>query len=157
MGKILAELRQSKPFPRPEPEALVTLLRTSDVVRGRIEETLKPWGLSPEQYNVLRILRGAPDGCHPTLEIAARMVSRAPNITRLIDKLIRKGLVTRCGAEGDRRVVMIRIAPAGQKVLAEATPALDRVNVACGGGLSPAKLRTLIRSLNAIRKAARDG
>lgn len=154
MPKIYAELRQSKPFPRPEQEAVVTLLRTADAVRGRLEAALKPWGLSIEQYNALRILRGAPGGSHPTLEVAARMISRAPNITRLLDKLIAKGFVARSAAEGDRRVVRVRITPAGLRTVSEASSAVDRAEAALGRGLSRARLKALVGALDALRGGA---
>src|SRR5579863_2804169 len=99
MGKIYDELKQAKRFARPQQEAAVALLRTADVHRARIEAALLPHGISPEQYNALRILRGAPEHRLPTLEIASRMIARAPNITRLIDKLVQKKLVSRCAHE----------------------------------------------------------
>ena len=90
----------------------VTLMRTSDVLHHAVEHALRPWGVSPEQYNVLRILQSAGAEGLPTLEIADRMIARAPNVTRLIDKMIEKGLARRerCGL--DRRVV--RIWPTGE-------------------------------------------
>src|SRR3954463_5842432 len=112
MGNIYDDLKQSKRFADPRQEAVIALLRTADVLRGRIETALLPHQVSPEQYNVLRILRGAPD--HrlpiprgpphpplPPLEIASRMIPRAPNITRLIDKLVQKKLVSRCDHDRD--------------------------------------------------------
>jgi hypothetical protein len=78
MGTIYQELRQTKPFPTLGEEAFVTLLRTSDFIRTSAETVLAPWNLSVEQYNVLRILAGSTDGCHPTLEIASRRSPAPP-------------------------------------------------------------------------------
>src|SRR5439155_3512037 len=91
VSRIYSEIRQSKPFARPEPELAVVLMRTGDVFHHSIDRALAPWGLSNEQYNALRIRRGAGKGGHPTLEISGRLISRSPNITRLVDKLIEKG------------------------------------------------------------------
>jgi DNA-binding MarR family transcriptional regulator len=154
MGKIAEEIRQTRPFASLEAEAVVTLLRTADVIRTQVEAALKPWGLSGEQYNVLRILRGAPDHTHPTLEIASRMISRAPNITRLIDKLIRKGLVLRQPSAEDRRVVEVRLTPKGLRAVAEATPVLDGLDARLLRCLSEPGLKSLIRSLDQVRASA---
>ena len=138
---------------RPEREAAVALLRASDAIRSRIETVLKPLGLSPEQADVLAILRAAPDRTLPTLEIAARMVARAPNITRLIDKLIGKGLVTRCPLEEDRRVVQVRLTGKGAETVEEISPAADRAGVDALSCLSPKELKLMIRWLDRIRSA----
>jgi DNA-binding MarR family transcriptional regulator len=154
MGKIAGEIKQTRPFKSLEAEAVVTLLRTSDVLRAQVEAALKPWGLSAEQYNILRILRGAPDHAHPTLEIAGRMISRAPNITRLIDKLIHKGLVFRRPSPDDRRVVEVRLTPRGLRTVIEATPVLDALDEKLLRCLSDARLKVLIRGLDEVRASA---
>src|SRR5690349_17277825 len=101
MARIYDEIKQSKPFRVRGQEAHVSILRTADVLGHAVERAISPFGLSLEQYNVLRILRGAGDSGLPTLEIAARMISRSPNITRLLDKLIDKGLARRARSEED--------------------------------------------------------
>jgi DNA-binding MarR family transcriptional regulator len=101
-----------KPLPCPEEAVFVELARTVDLLsRGPIQ-LLKQHDLSPNQYNVLRILRGAPDGllCG---EIATRMISRDPDITRLLDRLEKRGLIRRCRGNPDRRKVLVRIAADG--------------------------------------------
>ena len=98
MGKsIQSEIRQTKPFSNLEDEALVALELTADRLQWRFSEMLKPHGLSPTQYNALRILRGAKDEGRSRSEIAERMVNRDPDITRLVDRLERRGLVVRSG------------------------------------------------------------
>jgi DNA-binding MarR family transcriptional regulator len=151
MGRVSAEIRQNRPFASPEREAAVTLQRTADVMRHAVESALRPWGVSPEQYNVLRILRGAAAEGLPTLEIAERMVARSPNITRLIDKMAAHGLAERHAVESDRRVVRISATARGRSLLGELDEALD----AMLSKLSPIKsndLRTLVTLLDAVRE-----
>ena len=94
VGKgIQAEIQQTKPFTSLEDEALVALQRTADRLHWRLSEMLKAHGLSPTQYNALRILRGAGDQGRACSEIAERMINRDPDITRLVDRLERRGLV----------------------------------------------------------------
>ncbi|MBI3857798.1 MAG: MarR family transcriptional regulator, partial [Planctomycetes bacterium] len=89
---IYGELGQVRPFDRAERELAVVILRTGDVLHHSVSRALAPWGLSNEQYNALRILRGAGEEGRPTLDISTRLISRSPNITRLLDKIIAKGL-----------------------------------------------------------------
>ena len=89
------EIQQTKGFAGPDEEASITLLRTVDVLRGDIERVLQENGITLQQFNVLRILRGKHPDPMPTLEIAARMIERAPGITRLLDRLEAAGLVKR--------------------------------------------------------------
>src|SRR4029077_13765310 len=84
---------------------------------GKMAEWLKPHGLSPTQYNALRILRGAGVDGLPCTEVGARMISRDPDVTRLVDRLERRGLVTRSRGAKDRRVVRASITPAGLELL----------------------------------------
>jgi DNA-binding MarR family transcriptional regulator len=151
LGTVAAEIRQSRPFASPEREASVTLLRTGDVLRHAVESALRPWGLSNEQYNVLRILKGAGAAGLPTLEIAERMVARSPNITRLIDKMAAKGLAERHQVEGDRRVVRVNATAQGLKTLEK----LDQAIEALLGKLSPlgpSRMKSLVKLLDAVRQ-----
>ena len=101
----------------PEEAAFLDLLRTAaQQMRGLIR-VLKSEELSPTQYNVLRILRGSPQGL-PCGEIGNRMITRDPDITRLLDRLEKRGLVSRCRESRDRRTVLTRITPVGLKLLA---------------------------------------
>jgi len=151
MGKIYDELKQSKRFADPRQEAVLALLRTADVLRGRIEAALLPYGISPEQYNVLRILRGAPAHSLPTLEIASRMITRAPNITRLIDKLVQKKLVSRCDHDRDRRVVVVKLSSKGLDLVNGISTSIDDHDVKGLAALSKAQVDTLIELLDAVR------
>ena len=126
MVRIYEEIKQSKPFPVHGQEACVTILRTADVLKHAVERAMAPYGISHEQFNALRILRGAGEGGLPTLEIANRMISRSPNITRLLDKLIAKKLARRIRSRQDRRVVVISITPQGEELLVGLNRAVDQ-------------------------------
>jgi DNA-binding MarR family transcriptional regulator len=103
--------------PCPEEVAFLELCRTTDLLSRRLEFLLKAEDLSSNQYNVLRILRGSPDGL-PCGEIGNRMITRDPDITRLLDRLERRVLISRSRESKDRRMVMARITPAGLELLA---------------------------------------
>ncbi len=112
------EPRRRKPrIGSPEEAAFLDLLRTTDMLSRGLVRVLKTEDLSATQYNVLRILRGAPDGL-PCGEIASRMITRDPDVTRLLDRLEKRQLISRCRETKDRRTVMVRISPEGLKVLA---------------------------------------
>ena len=147
------EIRQRRPFRSPAHEAVVGLLRTTDRVRRTLAGVVEPRGLTLQQYNVLRILRGARPQGLPTLEIAARMVEHAPGITRLLDRLEAKTLVRRQRDAGDRRQVMCRITPAGLRLLAGLDAGLQRADETTLGVLSRRDLRRLIALLDRIRAA----
>jgi DNA-binding MarR family transcriptional regulator len=151
MANIYHEIKQSRPFDFVEEEAFVTLLRTTDMLRSIVEGVLDRWGISAEQYNVLRILGGAGMEGHQTLEVAARMISRAPNITRLLDKLISKGLVKRERSKDDRRVVVVKITKEGERVLKEANVPVREKIVGVIGCLSGGEIKSLTRCLDSIR------
>lgn len=119
---IQEEIRQKRPFATKREEAVVALLRTADLVRRAVGDIIEPHGITLQQYNVLRILRGAGDGGLPTLDIAARMIEQTPGITRLIDRLEAKKLVARERCLTDRRQVFCRITAEGLALLAQ----LDR-------------------------------
>ena len=119
---LAREIKKSKPFDAPEQEAFLNLARTCDVLAGEMAvNVFKPAGLTPAQYNVLRILRGA-GGALACGEIGERMIAREPDMTRLIDRLETRGLVSRSREASDRRVVSVRISPAGLKALEALDP-----------------------------------
>ena len=154
-GRILAELKQSRPFPSLEAEAAVNLMRTADAVLRGLAAALKPHGISPEQYNVLRILRGAGRAGLPCGEIAARMVTRDPDMTRLLDRLEARSLIARARDTEDRRVVITRIAPAGLRLLAGLDAPLEAENDRLVGHLGRKRLRQLVALLEAVRERPR--
>ncbi len=150
-GKLQAQIKQSKPFVSLREEALLNLWRTSDQLNHVLQQLLKSHGISHTQYNVLRILRGAgPEGL-ATGEIAARMITRDPDITRLIDRLERAGLARRAGQKGDRRVILARITPKGLKLLGELDHPLMQLIEEKLGHMTDSRLRTLVGLLEQIR------
>ena len=151
MARIYEEIKQSKPFRMHGQEAHVSILRTADVLGHAVEQATAQFGVSLEQYNALRILRGAGDGGMPTLEIASRMISRSPNITRLLDKLIDKGLASRLRSERDRRVVYISITSQGAELLGKLNPLVDEV-FARFPAMSKDEMQTLLDLLDRIRE-----
>src|SRR2546421_705841 len=112
---LAKEIKKTKPFDSAEQEALLNLLRTADVLGREMAQVLAPADLSPTQYNMLRILRGAGEAL-ACGEIGSRMITAAPDVTRLLDRLERRGLVNRCRGEKDRREVKVRITLAGLKL-----------------------------------------
>ena len=111
------EIKQTKPFAAPTQEAAVALLHTADLVRRSVSAIVEPHGITLQQYNVLRILRGAGDKGLPTLDIVERMIEQTPGITRLVDRLESKKLVIRKRCDTDRRQVFCRITHGGLDLL----------------------------------------
>jgi DNA-binding MarR family transcriptional regulator len=134
----------------PEEAAALDLLRTSDLLSRGPLQVLKTEDLSGTQYNVLRILRGAPEGL-PCGEIASRMITRDPDVTRLLDRLEKRGLISRCRDTKDRRTVMTRIAPAGLKLLATLDDPIRDAHRKQLGHLGPKRLQTLAELLRKAR------
>lgn len=148
---IKKSIRQTKPFETLEQEVFLTLLRTTDLVADRATEPIRGTGLTTQQYNVLRILRGAGDDGLQTYQVVERMVTRAPNITRLVDKLERKGFLTRTRSLVDRRVITLRLTEAGRTLLAEIDqPQVEALRAAMQG-LNEEENRSLCRLLNRLR------
>ncbi len=151
MGKRYAEIKQSKPLRVPGQEAHLMILRTADVLRHAVERAMSPVAISHEQYNVLRVLWDAGEGGLPTLEIAGRMLSRSPNITRLVDRLIAKRLVRRLRSKQDRRVVVITITPEGEELLAQLDLIVNGLFKKFPA-LTKSEVRTLLDVLDRIRE-----
>src|SRR5215831_10665688 len=141
----------TKRRPGSREEALfLDLLRTCDLLSRRPAQLLKTEDLSPTQYNVLRILRGTPEGL-PCGEIAARMITRDPDVTRLLDRLEKRGLISRCRETEDRRMVMARIMPHGLKVLGRLDAPVEETHRKQMGHLGKERLRALTELLDAAR------
>jgi DNA-binding MarR family transcriptional regulator len=115
-SRLQHELQKRDPFDVPEQEVALNLARTADQLQLEFARLFKQRGLTEPQYNVLRILRGAGTAL-PCLEIAGRMISHLPDITRLVDRLEGAKLVERHRTEADRRVVLVGITDAGLEVL----------------------------------------
>jgi DNA-binding MarR family transcriptional regulator len=151
MTSLGDEIRQEKSFTSLEEETLLALMRTVDVLARPVEVLFKSHGLSPTQYNALRILRGAGTAGLPCNEIAYRMVTRDPDITRLLDRLERTHLAKRARDAGDRRVVVARITAAGLELLGKLDLPVAELNRKLFGGMGEERLRILLALLQQAR------
>jgi DNA-binding MarR family transcriptional regulator len=149
---LQAELKQKIPFASREAEAYLSLLRTSDALQTQVEAQLKEFGLTGTQYNALRILRGAgPEGL-PCREIGERMITRDPDVTRLLDRLEDRGFVQRARAKHDRRVIYGKITAAGLKLLREMDAPLEKFGREMLRHVGQEKLKQLIELLELVRR-----
>jgi len=149
---IQREIRQRRPFASTRTEAMVALLRTADTLKRRIGAVIETHDLTFQQYNVLRILRGAGQDGLPTLEIADRMIEQAPGITRLLDRLEAKGLVRRERCPEDRRQVLCWATPAALQLLARLDKPLEAADETTLSALDSAEVERLIGLLDRIRQ-----
>ena len=150
-GTLVSEIRQTRPFRSRAQEATLGLLHTADRITRRIDAVLAPEGITQQQYNVLRILRGAGEEGIPTLSIAQRMIQRTPGITRLIDRLLKKGLVRRERTPTDRRQVLCHVTEPGLELLARLEEPVNQLDEDFLGTLEDGEIRTLIGLLDRIR------
>jgi DNA-binding MarR family transcriptional regulator len=152
----MARVPSANPLPAkscPEEIVFVEMMRTADLLSRAPDQLLKVHDLSSNQYNVLRILRGTPDGLLSG-EIGCRMISRDPDVTRLLDRLEERGLIGRCREDPDRRKVLVRITPAGLVLLAQLHEPVCQMHRRQLGHLTPTQLRQLSRLLIAARPTA---
>jgi DNA-binding MarR family transcriptional regulator len=133
-----------------EESAFLEMLRTCEQLSRDFVPVLKAEDLSSTQYNVLRILRGAPEGL-PCGEIGNRMITRDPDITRLLDRLEKRGLISRCREEHDRRTVLTRITPDGMKILARLDEPVQATHRKQMGHLGRERLNALCELLRTAR------
>lgn len=135
----------------PEEAAFLDLLRTADMLTRGAIEVLKAEDLSTTQYNVLRILRGAPQGL-PCGEIAGRMITRDPDVTRLLDRMEKRGLISRARDSRDRRMVLARITPEGLRLVDRLDQPVQKIHRGQLGHLGKQRLRALGELLAAARE-----
>jgi len=150
-GRLAAEIQQTKPFGSLEEEAILNLHRTASILEQAESEALKPHGLSLTQYNALRILRGAGPKGLACQELAGRMITRDPDVTRLLDRLEARKLIERARSNEDRRVVVTRISGAGLKLLATLDAVMRGLPKKVLGHLGEKRLRSLIDLLEEAR------
>ncbi len=148
--KEAIQLDQRRRPAHPEETAFLDLLRTTDMLSRGLIEVLKREDLSATQYNVLRILRGAPEGL-PCGEVANRMITRDPDITRLLDRLEKRGLISRTRETKDRRMVMARITPQGLKLLGRLDEPVQETHRRQLGHLGRERLQRLAELLHAAQ------
>ena len=152
-SRLQLEIKQNKPFSSVTQEAALALMRTADMVRRAVATLVEPHGITPQQYNVLRILRGAGERGLPTLEIADRMIEQTPGITRLIDRLETKKLVIRERCPNDRRQVFCRITPGGLRLLGRLDAPMQTSEKHTLAVLTEKELAQLIALLDRAREA----
>lgn len=148
------EIQQTRPFSSIEEEVLLAVMRTADDLRGFITRTIQPFGITTQQYNVLRILKGAGERGMPTLSIGDRMIERAPGITRLIDRMESHNWVMRRRCQTDRRIVYACITEAGLALLERMGSPLGDLPSNGFPGMTNEELRTLLELLAKARRAA---
>jgi DNA-binding MarR family transcriptional regulator len=142
--KLRAEVQQQKPFASLEQEVFLNIQRTADLLDQGLEAVLKPFALTATQYNVLRILRGAGERGLACRELGERMLTHDPDVTRLLDRLERRGLIRRRREVQDRRVINTRITPDGLSLLSQLDQSVMELHRRQLGHLGEEQIRTLI-------------
>jgi DNA-binding MarR family transcriptional regulator len=152
---ILGELKQTRPFATKAQEATVALLRTADVVRRRLARVVEQEEITLQQYNVLRILRGAGGEPMSALDVAERLIEETPGVSRLLDRLVAKGLIRRERSDEDRRRLECSITRKGLELLARLEEPIVRADSDAMNGLSAREIATLDDLLARIRQVNR--
>jgi len=148
------ELKQRAPFCCVEQEAMLNVVRTAAVLHDSLEAFLRPYGIGPTHYNVLRILRGAePEGLCRN-ELRDRMLTRMPDMTRVLDRMEQCGLVYRERGEEDRRMVTTRLTAEGRRLVDSLDAPVAELHRRQLRGLDAKEMRTLIDLLTAVRQGA---
>jgi DNA-binding MarR family transcriptional regulator len=150
-GRIQQEIKQRTPIGSVAEEAYLNVLRTANALSQEMGELLRRHELTSPQYNVLRILRGAGERGLTASDIGDRMITRDPDVTRLVDRLEKRGLVERWRCNEDRRVVWTRISPAGTTLIEPLDPQIDALHRSQLQHLGDDKLRTLVSLLEEAR------
>ena len=156
MVTLKDEIKQTREFSSKREEAILELLRTNDRIQIQTFRLLREYGLTEAQYNILRILRGA-GAPLPCLEIANRMITVAPGITRLLDRLETAGLVKRTRSSKDRRIVHIEMTRAARSVLTHLDKPIKAINEKILGHMSNSELKQLIRLSRRARERCSSG
>jgi len=153
---LARRLHRATPFRAPGQWVGISLLRNADLLRRRLTQVVGQEGVTLQQYNVLRILRGAGEEGLPTLSVAERMIERTPGVTRLLDRLESRGWVERERSAVDRRQVMARIAPEGRALLERLDAPLARAEDEAFAGLDPESLGQLGGLLEEVRRSLEE-
>jgi DNA-binding MarR family transcriptional regulator len=148
----MEEIRQTKPFASLEEQVFLELQLTADRLLAGAARELREFGLSPAQYNVLRILRGAGEAGITCSEIGERMIQRDPDVTRLLDRLVVQGLAVRERGERDRRVVVTRATRAAREALRQVDGRIASYHKRQLGHLGAERLRKLASLLEEVRE-----
>jgi len=149
--RLHEEIKQRKPFRSLREEAVLNIARTAAVLEHEVAQALKPYDITPTQYNVLRILRGAGAEGLCRNEVGARLVRPVPDVTRLLDRMEETGLLTRQRSGTDRRYVTTMIAKKGLDLLARLEGPITEIHRTQLGHVADAQLRMLVDLLNEVR------
>lgn len=151
MASLQEELKQTRPFKSTEEELYLSIIRTAAVLEHALGQALKPYKITPTQYNVLRMLRGAgaPGLCRS--EVGERLVANVPDVTRLLDRMEDTGWIVRERSSGDRRFVTARISPCGLELVNKMDPAIAAIHREQLGHLDKRAQRELIGLLGRVR------
>ncbi|WP_436717050.1 MarR family transcriptional regulator [Roseiconus lacunae] len=152
---LQGELRKRDPFDSLSQEAMLAVMRTSDLLENRMARLLREHGLTLTQYNVLRILRGE-DRPMPCLEVADRMIQVAPAMTRVVTQLIKLGLVDKVQSESDRRVYLVKLTPTAKRLLKKLDRPVLQLHETLFAGAGSAEQRALIQILESVRGAINE-
>lgn len=151
MADLKSEIAQAAPFSSVEEEAILNLMRTTDCLQRAFQHRSRRWGLTSTQYNVLRILRGAPPEGLTCAAIGDRMITAEPDITRLLARLKGLKLIRQHRDRHDRRIVWTQITDHGLDLLRSMDPEIQRIPVDLLGHMSGAELSQMIRLLELAR------
>ncbi len=151
-GSLRQQLKKKGPFDSVEQEAMLSILRTSELLENRLARLLREYKLTPSQYNAMRIMRGEGEPM-PCLEVADRMIQIAPAITRVVDQLVQRGLINKQQSSEDRRVFLIELTTAGARLLKKLDEPIKSLHQSLLGHVSKSDLRIL----NGILESAREG
>lgn len=149
------QLKKKGPFDSLEQEAMLGILRTSDLLENRLARLLREHGLTPSQYNAMRIMRGEGEPM-PCLEVADRMIQVAPAITRVVDQLVARGLIEKQQSNEDRRVFLVGLTSAGKRLLRKIDAPLQALHQSLLGHVSQSDLKTLNKILETARAGISD-
>jgi len=151
MSQLQEEIKQSKPFSSRNEEVWVNLSRTAAIVGHEVEQRLRPYGLSPTQYNVLRILRGAGAAGLVQHEIGSRLVAQVPDVPRILSRLEKAGLILRVRGTEDRRVVVATLAQAGMSLVNSLDETMKQVHLRLFPGMEEHEMQRLCELLELAR------
>ena len=151
-ASLRQQLKKKDPFDSLEQEAMLGILRTSDLLENRLARLLREYDLTPSQYNAMRIMRGEGEPM-PCLEVAQRMIQVAPAITRVVDQLIGRGLISKQQSREDRRVFLVELTASGTRLLKKLDEPIQSLHQSLLGHVSKSDLKML----NGILEIAREG
>ncbi len=155
-GKLKAEIKQRRPFSSVHEEVVLSLVRTADLVLAPLTAVLREESLSLSQYNILRVLRGSGEEGLPCGEISERMVRRDPDLTRLLDRLDARGLISRVRGTEDRRVVFASITDEGRQLLADLDEPIRRATKETLSHMPGERLELLRELLDEARSSGEE-